>query len=65
MLANPKRCPYCEGEGTMPALELPHGSTPIVSDVQCFNCHGSGIVCGKCGKPDGECGCEGVEKGDD
>lgn len=59
MLANPRRCQYCEGAGTMAKFELPHDSTAIVSDVQCFNCNGSGVVCKLCGKPEGVCECKG------
>lgn len=55
MLANPKRCPECEGAGyRMVSFDGAMGEKD-----ECAKCHGSGVVCGKCGKPDGECGCGG------
>lgn len=58
MLANPKRCPSCEGSGHSWV-----GRTFTLMAL-CHTCHGSGVVCGKCGKPEGECGCEATIKAD-
>jgi len=52
MLADPKACSYCAGEGWQ-------WSSYWDAEQPCHDCHGSGVVCNLCGKPEGGCECAG------
>lgn len=56
MLADPRQCWQCAGNGShslFPAgFDLVPGATG-----KCLSCNGTGVLCNLCGKPDGACEC--------
>lgn len=58
MLANPKRCQAC-ADARHRFMPTDSSSEPDpMPVVLCHVCRVSGVVCGKCDKPEGECECE-------
>lgn len=59
MLANPTRCPICDGLGSFTTVATAYriGNRVQPSKTPCSRCRGAGQVCMDCLRPEGVCEC--------